>query len=546
MSALARGSLLAALLMLAACGPQDRSSPELARAAGRSIYRDGVLPSGERLRATLRGDAELVGAKAACASCHGRSGLGFPEGQVLPPAISGPILFAPRVIERRELYASRLEGPGTRPAYTDESLARAIREGIDAKGARLEPPMPHYPLGDADLAALIDYLHTLGASNSPGVTEDEIHLATVVTPGVAPERRDAMVAVLSAFVEAKNGETRHEGRRKRSRGKIPFEKDQKAYRRWTLDTWELSGPEGSFRAQLEARYRERPVFALLSGIGAGSWEPVQDFCEEKELPCILPNTDLPGAKAGRFYTLYFSEGLPLEARVLARHLRASGASPRILQVHGAGQASLAAAEAFGTALGPERQDGLRTLSVGGTSGALWERIRAEPPELLLLWLDDRELQGIDSLAPVPPGLHGIYLSSTLVEKPFTSIPPSLRPLVRLVHPFGLPEQQASRLRPAWSWLRSRGVAIRDERVQANTYFAAHAFGEALMHMVGNFSRDYLMEKLEHRLASPPWAAVYAVVGLGAGQRFLSKGAYVVCLEDDPEPRLVAVTEWIVP
>jgi mono/diheme cytochrome c family protein len=548
--------LLASLAVCAA----DSEKPAGASAAvgraqgvdpGKRIYREGVLLSGEPVRALVQAGDELSGARAACATCHGRSGLGYAEGQIIPPAISGPILFRPRVIERRELYAARREGPGTRPAYTEETLARAIREGVDARGTQLDPPMPRYLLGDGDMAALVSYLRALGAAASPGVSDEEIHLATVVTAGVPPARRKAMLEVLSAFVEAKNTQTRHEERRARSRGALQVEREQRAYRRWTLDVWELTGAPETWRTQLEAHYAVRPVFALLSGAGAGSWAPVHEFCGEMALPCILPNTDLPGQGSDPFYTLYFSPGLPLEARVLARYLRDSGetAAGTWLQVYRDEEVARAAAAALRSALGGVAAR-LRDVRLEGPppSADFWrETLRREVPAVLVLWLADPDLGGLEGLASSPPSrISAVYLSATLVEKPFSSLPQALRPLARLVHPFGLPEVQQSRLDPTRSWLRSRGVEITDLRTQANTYFAARALGEALMHLAGNFSRDYLMEKLEHRLASAPWASVYSTVGLGSGQRFLSKGAYVVCLEEKPHARLVAVSDWIIP
>jgi mono/diheme cytochrome c family protein len=533
---------LAAALVVAAAQPAPDE-------AGLRIYRDGVLPSGRPLRALVDGDVELAGPRAACANCHGRSGFGYTEGPVIPASITGPILYRPVVIARPERETVRTEGPGTRPAYSDETLARAIRDGIDAAGRPLDRMMPRYELSEAEMAYLLAYLRSLGSLRSDGVTDSELHIGSVVTSGVPPEKRKAMLEVLQAFVETKNAGSRQETKRARARS-VFMEREQRAYRTWVLHVWDLEGEPATWPAQLEERYRRQPVFALVGGIGSGSWLPVHEFCRQRELPCVLPTTDLPGSEAPDFHSLYFSEGIPLEARALARHLRDSGAAPAsIAQVYRGGEAAqVAAARALARsalALGlPEPRD-LRVDAADPLSADFWRGALREPaPAVLVLWLRDPDLAELGAITTSNADV-AVYLSSSLVEAP-GALPSGVQPRIRLVHPFALPGTLETRLRPARAWLRARGIPAGAERVQANAYFAAHAFGEAMMHLLGNFSRDYLIEKLEHQLSSLPFASIYPSTGLAAGQRNLSKGAYVVRLGTSPEPALVAESEWITP
>ena len=74
-----------------------------------------------------------------------------------------------------------------------------------------------------------------------------------------------------------------------------------------------------------------------------------------------------------------------------------------------------------------------------------------------------------------------------------------------------------------------------------------ALGEALMHVAGNFYRDYLLEKIEHRLSSGSLSpSVYPRTSLGPGQRFLSKGCYVVKPAAQVKGGLAAVSALIIP
>jgi len=74
-----------------------------------------------------------------------------------------------------------------------------------------------------------------------------------------------------------------------------------------------------------------------------------------------------------------------------------------------------------------------------------------------------------------------------------------------------------------AWLRARNVPPADERIQANTYFAATIAGDALAHMDENFSRDYFIERVEHMTEQSLFPSVYPRLSLGPGQRFASRG-----------------------
>ena len=93
-----------------------------------------------------------------------------------------------------------------RPAYTDASLALAIREGIDASGKKLSPLMPRYPLSDRDMAGLMAYLKTLAAHNDPGVDENSL-FRTVVSKNVNAANKNAMLSTIAKYVDWLNFET---------------------------------------------------------------------------------------------------------------------------------------------------------------------------------------------------------------------------------------------------------------------------------------------------------------------------------------------------
>src|SRR6185503_5301206 len=143
---------------------------------GRALYHTGQSANGV-LSATVQQDVTLPPSGAACVSCHRRSGLGTSEGAVRSLPVTASALF----------QATTTGLP--RPAYDAATLRRAISEGIASDGRSLSAVMPRYRLSDADADALWAYLHELGVGTPPGVSPDEIELATVVASDVPPDSR---------------------------------------------------------------------------------------------------------------------------------------------------------------------------------------------------------------------------------------------------------------------------------------------------------------------------------------------------------------------
>ena len=499
---------------------------------GKRIYREGLLSSGQPLESAVQSNLKLSGDQAACANCHRRSGFGASEGELTARPVTGPALFSAFNAPNPKMYPSSAKSMGTRPAYTDETLARAIREGIDAAGRPLHAAMPRFTLDEGAMKSLIGYLKTLSVAPSPGVTNDTIHFATIVTEGVTAEKRQAMLNVMESFVRDKNAGTRHETLRAKRAG-WDMEREYRAYRNWQVHVWELAGEPETWRSQLEAHYRRQPVFALLSGIAAGTWRPVHDFCERFEIPCLFPNADAPPIEETDYYSFYFSKGVSLEAESLAHFLdnnpAETGAGP-ILQIFRNDDVAGRAAEAFRKAL---KNQSARVVDIGidpkqPLTADFWSTLTIrETPSVLVLWLNEPDLNELNAISGAGYPRLRIYLSSTLAAGLLSSVPQGLKEKIRFLHSFDLPGQLDRRLFRMNAWLKARKIEQTDQRIQANTYFALTQTGNALMHLVDNFSRDYFVEQIEHGVDNSVAPSVYSRLSLGPGQRFAAKSCSIV-------------------
>lgn len=512
-------------------------------ASGKRLYQQGELLNQAPLRATVVGDVALRGEKIACISCHRRSGLGSVEGKILTPAITGDILFQPKKTARQQ-----------RAAYTDETLARAIRAGLDPAEHALQALMPRYVLEDQDMNALIAYLKTLSSGPAPGITGKTIYFASVITEEVKPEARQAMLEVLQKFIADKNGETRQETTRAKARISYVKKNHYLSYRKWVLSTWVLKGPADTWRGQLEKYYQQQPVFALLSGISTQSWEPIHRFCEDLAIPCLLPLTNKPVTAAADFYTLYFSRGLALEAEVIAKFLgeRSGQAGPgqRIVQVFHNDADGQTMARAFRAAwkknskLPLEDQVFARDQKF---NGGFWKRFAARvKPSVLLLWLPASDLAGLEDLTAKTPGAPtSIYLSSSLMGDSAPTLAASVRDKIYMAYAYNLPYADKAQFPREESWLRGKKIISPQKIIQAKTLLACTVAGEALMHVENIFSREYFLERIEHMLDSSAVSSVYPKISLGPDQRFAVKGAYIVKIGASPNS-YIPENGWIIP
>lgn len=505
-------------------------------ALGQRIYREGVGLQGRAVQAMGAGQTALKGAAAACVSCHRRSGYGGSEGPYAARPITAAALFEEQTLAVRSPRIKAQLGSRQRPPYTEDLLARVLATGLDSAGKPLEPLMPRYTLSGPELQALSAYLATLSLRPDPGVDEQEIHFATVIQPGVSPERRRAMLEVMQAFFRDKGANMRQDESRREAGNMRMY----RSYRKWVLHVWDLSGPSSGWAAQLEAHYREQPVFALLAGLGEADWGPIHAFCERLEVPGVLPLTELPDLLASNQYNLYFSRGFTLDGEVLASHLSSLNAQGTVLQVYRSTPGAQVAASALRSGLGAGGSRLQDERLEGPLDAAFWSRMVAKRPGALVLWLDAQDLEGA---APPPPEL-AVYLSYARLQGKLPGPAFVAGGNVRMVYPSDPPPRHESRLLRSKIWLHNKGLALTHEALQINTLFAITVASDALGHMQDSFSRDFFVERVEHVVGQTPAPSIYRSVSLGPGQRHMAKGASIVLLGSNGPQQSVA--PWVVP
>ncbi|RDK02937.1 cytochrome C [Paraburkholderia lacunae] len=538
--------LLAALMVpvgKANCAP---SAPLVAAGStGEAIFQKGVLGSGEPLEAMHDGGVNLRGAAAACMNCHRRSGLGSKEGNSSIPPITGRYLFHPRADSPDDLDIPYIPGMRTnREPYTDATIARAVREGVDSQGKPLSNLMPQYALNDTDMAALIGYLKHLDRRTPVGVTDTVLHFATIITPDADPVKRRGMLDVLKQYFADKNVFPLGATPPLRSSRKMMF----MVNRRWELHVWELSGPPGTWHEQLRRYLAQQPVLAVLSGLGGKNWAPVHEFCEQEAVPCLFPNVEVPVETDHDFYSVYFSKGVLLEADLLAgRILDEAGSKPahavkKVWQIYRAGDSGEQGAQALAAAL---KGHGIAVANraLARDAGVARATHGIARGDVLVLWLRPAD---IAALGHLPPPSDTVFMSGLLGGLDDTPLSASWRGVTRLAYPFDLPDGRRVRVDYAFGWFSIRKIPMVAPQVQADTYLACGLLAETLSHMVDAFGREYLIERIQDMLERRILTGYYPRLTLAPGQHFASKGGYIVRFSEPDRVGFVADGKWTVP
>jgi len=157
----------------------------------------------------------------------------------------------------------------------------------------------------------------------------------------------------------------------------------------------------------------------------------------------------------------------------------------------------------------------------------------------LLWLNEGDFPDLTLMANDQPRPALIMASYGMLGTKVNSLPESERGRFYLTYPYGLPdgtrEHQAQGVSPIFEQ--------RETALKMNSLF--QAIPGALSRLRTFVYRDYFIELIE---ANPDLASatiIYPRLSFGQGQRYASKGCYVVQLGPGANPELIKRSEWVI-
>ncbi|CAD5379472.1 ABC transporter substrate-binding protein [Pseudomonas sp. OF001] len=498
-----RALLLGVLLGWAGMAVALQLTPE--EAAGRQIYLHGTSASADALIHARIGAAgtSMPAAVVPCASCHGSDGRGRREGGVRPPDITWRRLSAP--------YGQVLPSGRRHPAYDEAAFARALVEGRDPAGNRLDPAMPRFVMSQRDMANLTAYIKRIEEDRDPGLHEDVVRIGTLL-PARGP------LASLGWTVEAV------------LRGAIGGINETGGVHGRRLEL--VIADPGADRSSAEAALRElierRDVFALVAPLAPVLEGHYGELLAPAGVPLIGPLVQFADGADSRFVF----EPLP----GLREQLFALAAYADDQLGMGEGQTLIAYPdeprhrELAEMLAGHLQQRGWRKVGLmryGGAPASLDRPLAGELAAVFFLGLPEAFVAlatTLDEAGQAPL----LFASSNQVAGSALGIPASFSGRLFLAYPF-LPGDWTPSGSAALQAVRRRGgLNGQHAALQVSTYSAALVLVEGLKRAGRDASREKLLTALENLHAFQ--TGVTPELGFGPGRRIGAPGAHIVTVD----------------
>lgn len=486
-----RRKWLALWLGLSVCGTALALDLNEQEQAGKRLYREGVSSSDAQLLARVgASDMSVPASVLPCASCHGNDGRGRAEGGVRPPSLDW---------QRLAQGQGEREANGRRyPAYAEASLARAIGQGVDPAGNRLDPAMPRFELTLADQRNLTAYLKRLGEERDPGVEEHVLRLGTLLpTHGPLAEAGRVVRAVLEDGLAQLNQQGGLHGRR------------------LELVVVDPGDSAGSARQALDQLLDQTQVFALIAPLAPMLDQDLAAALEQRGVP-LVGSTPRSGGGPQIFDPL---PGLPEQLLSLAGYARDTlGLAPQELRVVHAGSEQAASAEAL-------RQ---RLLAAGWATGPVqaFEGQAVEGQGIVFLGRAQAFADLTDALQGAGRSPY-LFAASSQVAGALPQLSTQWSQRLFLAYPY-IPEDWTEQGLASLAGLRQRqGLDGRQTALQVSTRCALLLMTEALRQVGRDASREQLVRALEglHDLDT----GLTPALGFGPGRRQGLSGAHVVAV-----------------
>jgi ABC-type branched-subunit amino acid transport system substrate-binding protein len=498
----------------------DQFTPEEKR--GKQIYLKTTSPSGKEIKAFVgKSLMEAPGAALPCVNCHGHDGVGLVESGVTATTISWE--------ELTKAYGVKHPTGRERPAYREDTVARAITEGVDAAGNTLDAAMPRYAMSQDDLQDLIRYLKRLGTILDPGLSETLIRLGTILPArGRFAPMGQAMRGIMHAYFDELN-----------QGGGIYNRKLQLVVADYPDN---LNGTLATARQLLD-----EDIFAIFGAFIAGGDIEIADLVESEEVPLVGPLTLFTeDISALNRFTFYLFSGLREQMRALVVYARQQlvKPDPRVAVLYPEGEIPADIVAAIEEQCRKQGWNSLDKISfpAGGLDAALLvSPLGQKGTEAIFFLGSGEELQALLRAAESAHWNPYVFVSGSRVGEGILDVPMVFSHRVFLAYPTLPSDQRDAGMNELSQLLEKHKLPRVHLAAQISAYCAAKILVEGLKRVGRNLSREKLVASLEklHDFDT----GLTPRITYGPNRRIGALGAYIVTV--DLEKRdFVPASKWI--
>jgi hypothetical protein len=120
-----------------------------------------------------------------------------------------------------------------------------------------------------------------------------------------------------------------------------------------------------------------------------------------------------------------------------------------------------------------------------------------------------------------------------------------RQSVYLTYPYSLPQESRVFKVNIETALKRNKIPVANADITFKMYSLFSILSGPLSRMRAYVYRDYFIEMLEATSDISLTPVTYPRISFGTGQRYASKGCYIVQLTEGPQPELIKRGEWII-
>ncbi len=476
-----------------------------AETRGKHLYLQGESLSGTLVTALVGDDdTEVNGRSLPCANCHGKDGLGRAEGGLTPSNITWTNLTKP--------YGHAHSYGRTHPPFTEETLARAITQGLDPARNTLDKGMPRYRMSARDLADLVAYIKRIDGDYDSGLSDGIIRVGVLIP---AAQNGERIRRIITAYFRERNGRGGYFGRR--------------------VEPVLLDGEKSA--AELRRSIEEKNVFALF---GFASSRAQADLATALRIPLIEPSPEFSDPeRAVNPFTFYLLSGVGEQSLLLAdyaaRALDERGSILAVVYSPGATSRTLAQ-HVVKRIQGkhPEIPEPVEYLGTPEHTKRIVDELRQRQVQAVIFLGSDDELLEFYRTATEAAWTPWMLLPGALVGPSVLKGPPAFRQRLLIAYPT-LPKDRAPE---KLAELAALTGARQPGHLEVVTYATASVFDEGVRRAGRRLGRDSFVAALKS--LSDHDTGLLPPISFGENRQVGVAGAYIVSLD----PASPAQAIWV--